>query len=50
MIGAEAGEVMTVVQMAMQASATYRLLRNAIIAHPSMAEGLNTLFSNIKSR
>ena len=48
MIGAEAGEVMTVVQMAMQARATYKHLRDAVIAHPTMAEGLNVLFSTVK--
>jgi pyruvate/2-oxoglutarate dehydrogenase complex dihydrolipoamide dehydrogenase (E3) component len=49
MIGAEAGEVMTVVQMAMQANATYLVLRDAVIAHPTMAEGLNVLFSTVKA-
>ena len=48
MIGAEAGEVMTVVQMAMHANATYTVLRDAVIAHPTMAEGLNVLFSTVK--
>ncbi len=48
MIGAEAGEVMTVVQMAMQAKAIYTVLRDAVIAHPTMAEGLNVLFSTVK--
>ena len=48
MIGAEAGEVMTVVQMAIQAKATYKVLRDAVIAHPTMAEGLNVLFSTVK--
>jgi len=48
MIGAEAGEVMTVVQMAIQANATYKVLRDAVIAHPTMAEGLNVLFSTFK--
>jgi pyruvate/2-oxoglutarate dehydrogenase complex dihydrolipoamide dehydrogenase (E3) component len=48
MIGAEAGEVMTVVQMAMHANASYTVLRDAVIAHPTMAEGLNVLFSTVK--
>lgn len=48
MVGAEAGEVMTVVQMAMQANANYTLLRDAVLAHPTMAEGLNVLFSTVK--
>jgi pyruvate/2-oxoglutarate dehydrogenase complex dihydrolipoamide dehydrogenase (E3) component/pimeloyl-ACP methyl ester carboxylesterase len=48
MIGAEAGEVMAVVQMAMQTGAPYPVLRDAILAHPTMAEGLNSLFSGVK--
>jgi pyruvate/2-oxoglutarate dehydrogenase complex dihydrolipoamide dehydrogenase (E3) component len=47
MIGAEGGEVMAVVQAAMLAGMPYTLLRDAIIAHPTMAEGLNSLFSNV---
>ncbi len=47
MIGAEAGEVMTVVQTAMLAGMPYTGLRDAIIAHPTMAEALGTLFSNV---
>ncbi len=47
MVGAEAGEVMAVVQMVMQARAPYTVLRDAILAHPTMAEGLNSLFSNV---
>jgi pyruvate/2-oxoglutarate dehydrogenase complex dihydrolipoamide dehydrogenase (E3) component len=49
MIGAEAGEVMAVVQMAMLAGFRYTALREAILTHPTMAEGLNGLFSNVKS-
>jgi len=50
MIGAEAGEVMTVVQAAMLAGMPYTGLRDAIIAHPTMAEALGALFSNIPAR
>jgi pyruvate/2-oxoglutarate dehydrogenase complex dihydrolipoamide dehydrogenase (E3) component len=50
MIGAEAGEVMAVVQTAMLAGMPYTGLRNAIIAHPTMAEGLGALFSNVATR
>jgi pyruvate/2-oxoglutarate dehydrogenase complex dihydrolipoamide dehydrogenase (E3) component len=50
MIGAEAGEVMAVVQMAMLGSMPYTGLRDAIIAHPTMAEGLGLLFSNVPPR
>jgi pyruvate/2-oxoglutarate dehydrogenase complex dihydrolipoamide dehydrogenase (E3) component len=44
MFGAEAGEVMSIVQTAMLASLPYTGLRDAIFAHPTMAEGLNVLF------
>jgi pyruvate/2-oxoglutarate dehydrogenase complex dihydrolipoamide dehydrogenase (E3) component len=47
MIGPEAGEVMAVVQTAMLAGLPYTGLRNAILAHPTMAEGLNALFSQL---
>ncbi len=50
MIGAEAGEVMTAVQMAMLADLPYSRLRDAVIAHPTMAEGLGQLFSNVPAR
>ncbi len=50
MIGAEAGEVMTVVQTAMLAGMPYTGLRDAIIAHPTMAEALGALFSNVPAR
>jgi len=45
MFGPEAGEVMAVVQTAMLAGMPYTALRDAILAHPTMAEGLNALFS-----
>jgi pyruvate/2-oxoglutarate dehydrogenase complex dihydrolipoamide dehydrogenase (E3) component len=47
MIGSEAGEVMAVVQTAMVAKLPYPRLRDAVIAHLTMAEGLGPLFSNI---
>ena len=46
MIGPEAGEVMTVVQMAMMGGMPFTALKNGVIAHPTMAEGLNVLFSS----
>ena len=47
MIGPEAGEVVAVVQTAMLAGLPYTGLRDAILAHPTMAEGLNALFSQL---
>ena len=50
MIGSEAGEVMTAVQSAMLASLPYQRLRDAVIAHLTVAEGLGPLFSNVPPR
>ena len=50
MIGAAAGEVMAVVQMAMLAGAPYQKLANAVLAHPTMAEGLSMLLANVPRR
>jgi pyruvate/2-oxoglutarate dehydrogenase complex dihydrolipoamide dehydrogenase (E3) component len=50
MIGAEAGEVMTVVQTAMLADLPYPRLRDAVLAHPTMAEGIGSLFANVPPR
>jgi pyruvate/2-oxoglutarate dehydrogenase complex dihydrolipoamide dehydrogenase (E3) component len=47
MIGAEAGEVMTAVQTAMLAGLPYQRLRDAVIAHLTMAEGLGPLLANV---
>lgn len=50
MVGPEAGEVMATVQTAMLAGLPYTHLRDAILAHPTMAEGLGALFSNVAAR
>lgn len=47
MLGAEAGEVVAVVQTAMLAGLPYTGLRDAILTHPTMAEGLTVLFANV---
>lgn len=49
MIGAEAGEVMTSVQMAMLAGLPYPKLRDAVIAHLTYAEGLGPLLGNLQA-
>ena len=46
MLGAEAGEVLAVVQTAMLAGLPYPALRDAILTHPTMAEGLRALFAD----
>ena len=48
--GTEAGELMGVVQIAMLAKQPYTLLRDAILAHPTMAEGLTVLFAAVPAR
>ena len=50
MIGLEAGEVVAVVQTAMLAGLPYTGLCDAILAHPTMVEGLGSLFSNVPPR
>jgi pyruvate/2-oxoglutarate dehydrogenase complex dihydrolipoamide dehydrogenase (E3) component len=48
--GPEAGEIMAVVQLAMTAGLPYSTLGDSIITHPTMAEGLVTLFSYVPAR
>jgi len=43
--GVEAGELIAVVQLAMASGMPYRGLRDMILTHPTIAEGLNVLFS-----
>ena len=50
MLGPEAGEVLAAVQTAMLAGLPYSRLRDAILAHPTMAEGLGSLFSQVPPR
>ena len=50
MIGSEAGEVMAAVQTAMLAGLPYQRLRDAVIAHLTMAEGLGPLLANVPPR
>jgi pyruvate/2-oxoglutarate dehydrogenase complex dihydrolipoamide dehydrogenase (E3) component len=45
MVGSEAGEVMAAVQTAILAELPYTKLRDAILTHPTMAEGLGSLLS-----
>lgn len=47
MLGADAGEVLAVVQTAMRAGMPYTGLRDAILTHPTMVEGLNMLLSSV---
>lgn len=47
-LGYEGGEVMAVLQMAMQGKITAHELRENIFAHPTMAESINNLFMSIE--
>jgi pyruvate/2-oxoglutarate dehydrogenase complex dihydrolipoamide dehydrogenase (E3) component len=47
--GVEAGEIMSSVQIAMIAGLPYTALRDAILAHPTLLEGLGPLFSSVPS-
>jgi pyruvate/2-oxoglutarate dehydrogenase complex dihydrolipoamide dehydrogenase (E3) component len=50
MIGPEAGEVMAVMQTAMLASLPYTRLRDAVLTHPTFAEGLGPLLTQVPAR
>ena len=47
--GVGAGETLAAVQIAMVAGLPYTALRDAVLTHPTLAEGLITLFSSIPS-
>ena len=46
-LGIEGGEVMAMIQIAMMGEVPYTVLRDAIFAHPTLAESLNNLFATI---
>jgi pyruvate/2-oxoglutarate dehydrogenase complex dihydrolipoamide dehydrogenase (E3) component len=46
----EAGEIMSAVQVAMIAGLPYTSLRDAILTHPTMAEGLADLVGQVPDR
>jgi pyruvate/2-oxoglutarate dehydrogenase complex dihydrolipoamide dehydrogenase (E3) component len=48
--GAEAGELMGTVQLAMLAGLPYTILRDAMFAHPTMTEGLKAMFMAVPQR
>lgn len=50
MFGAGAGDVMPAVQMTMLAGLPYTALRDAVIAHPTMSEGLIPLLLRVPAR
>lgn len=47
MLGIEGGEIMSAVELAMLGHLPYTVLRDAIFAHPTLAESLNNLFTGL---
>jgi pyruvate/2-oxoglutarate dehydrogenase complex dihydrolipoamide dehydrogenase (E3) component len=45
-LGIEGGEMMAQIQIAMMGGLKYTALQNAVLAHPTLAEAWNNLFSN----
>ncbi len=48
-LGVEGGEVMSQVQLAMMGKLPYTVLREAVFAHPTLAESLNNLFGHFQN-
>ena len=46
-LGMEGGELMSMIEIAMMGDLPYTALRDAIFAHPTLAESLNNLFSKL---
>jgi pyruvate/2-oxoglutarate dehydrogenase complex dihydrolipoamide dehydrogenase (E3) component len=47
-MGPEAGDIMTILQVAMTGRLRYQQLQNMVIAHPIWAEGLNVVWRELK--
>jgi pyruvate/2-oxoglutarate dehydrogenase complex dihydrolipoamide dehydrogenase (E3) component len=48
-LGVEGGEIMTIIQVAMMGKLPYTALKEGAFTHPTLAEGLNTLFMTLDS-
>jgi pyruvate/2-oxoglutarate dehydrogenase complex dihydrolipoamide dehydrogenase (E3) component len=46
-LGLEGGEIMAMLEIAMLGKVPYTVLKEAVFAHPTLSEGLNTLFSEL---
>ncbi|MBB5438095.1 pyruvate/2-oxoglutarate dehydrogenase complex dihydrolipoamide dehydrogenase (E3) component [Pedobacter sp. AK017] len=49
-LSSEGGEIMSILQMAMEGGITYDRIRENIFAHPTYAESLNNLFMKIEDK
>jgi pyruvate/2-oxoglutarate dehydrogenase complex dihydrolipoamide dehydrogenase (E3) component len=47
-LGIEGGEIMSMLEVAMMGHLPYTALRDAVFAHPTLAESLNNLFSSFQ--
>ena len=47
-LAVEGGEIMSMLEIAMMARLPYTALEDGIFAHPTLAEGLNTLFTSME--
>jgi pyruvate/2-oxoglutarate dehydrogenase complex dihydrolipoamide dehydrogenase (E3) component len=48
-LGIEGGELMAMLQLAMMGNLPYDRIREAVFAHPTLAESLNNLFSSLEA-
>jgi pyruvate/2-oxoglutarate dehydrogenase complex dihydrolipoamide dehydrogenase (E3) component len=48
-LGIEGGELMAMLEIAMLGKLPYTVLREAIFAHPTLAEAFNNLFTRLSS-
>lgn len=46
-LGKEGGEIASAIQLAIMGNLSYKKLKEGVFAHPTLAESLNNLFSNI---
>jgi pyruvate/2-oxoglutarate dehydrogenase complex dihydrolipoamide dehydrogenase (E3) component len=46
-LGVEGGEIMAMLEIAMLGKLAYPALRDAVFAHPTLAESLNNLFASL---
>jgi pyruvate/2-oxoglutarate dehydrogenase complex dihydrolipoamide dehydrogenase (E3) component len=49
-LGVEGGEIMSMLQIAMMGGIPYPVIKEAIFAHPTLAESLNNLFMTLDAR
>ncbi len=49
-VGGEAGDVMTILQVGIEMRMRYQQFENMVIAHPIWAEGLNTVWRDLEKK